>query len=207
MINMPSNSETDNGNIIKIDTNPQENNPKMQSDLQHFILDMSPLKISLYEAFCGWLQTTDTANADFFGCKPKEQKIYWQVNKSSRKLNEIGANYIYNAILGLISPTAQTSNLSQSQIYRLWRGRLNALAIELLNSYLHEGNPYEIKDISTIRGIIATIASFYTITNKAKKGFVLKELAETFVSTFIAKTAPPPEKKGLIETFKGLKGD
>ena len=176
---------------------------KMTPDIQRYLLDTEPLRLIFYQAFCGWVETPDTQNIDMLGAKIQQTRKIYVVEKNARLLNEAGANYLYNSIKPLIDATTASSNLTRGQIYRLWHAKLLTISFSLLDSIMFEGNPYEIKNIERIADIISTLTAFSGITYKAKDGFTMSKLADTFISTFIQRTSGATPQASLLDKIKG----
>ena len=121
-------------------------------------------------------------------------------------MNEAGADYLFNSLIPLIMQTTTTSNLSYKVIYKMWNGRLDAITFALLDSIYLEGNPYELKQ-HRIADVISTLTSLANITMKALEGFTLRQITETFISTYLQKqNIAEKENKGLLDNLKKSMG-
>jgi len=183
-----------------LDINAEEN--KLNADLQRYILDTDALHLAFYQAFCGWRLNTKTEIETFLGNERQTLHKEYEIDKRSRIMNESGADYLYSSTLPLIIQTTTTSNLSYKVIYKMWNGKLDRIAFALLESIYLEGNPYDIKQ-HRIADIISTLASLYATTLKALEGFTLRQITETFISTYLQKQNVNEAKpQGLLDKFK-----
>ncbi len=176
---------------------------KMTADIQRYLLDTEPLRLVFYQAFCGWVEAPDTQDIDILGSKIQQTRKVYIIEKNARLMNEAGASYLYNSVKPLIDATTASSNLSKGQIYRLWHAKLLTISFSLLDSLMFEGNPYEIQNIERIADIISTLTAFSGITYKAKDGFTMSKLADTFISTFIQKASGTAPQPSLLDKVKG----
>jgi len=175
---------------------------KLNDDLQRYILDTDPLHLAFYTAFCGWRLDTKIDTENFLGSERQIVHKEYKIDDKSRIMNESGADYLYSSTLPLIIQTTETSNLSYKVIYKLWNGKIDRIAFALLESIYLEGNPYEIKQ-HRIADVVSVLASLSAITLKALEGFTLKQITETFISTYLQKQNIGEVKtQGLLDKFK-----
>jgi len=183
---------------------------KLSPEFQRFITDSNPLLNAFYAAFSGHRHVTEISYKKGLGGKEKEvTKDKLLIDTSNRVMNEYGASKCFNTIAPLVSPLATTSNLTESQIYYAWHIKTFMLRLALLDSYFLEGNPYQLK-INHLADITTSVKSLYFITSKAKGGFTLHELADSFITQEIRRTGVDSsgKKVGLIEGIQaGFKGN
>jgi len=194
----------DNEANLDIDTQQTEN--KLNADLQRYILDTDALHLAFYQAFCGWQIDAKKVKEEFLGSEREVIKKEYKINQNARIMNESGADYLFNSLLPLIAQTTTTSNLPYKIIYKMWNGRLDAITFALLDSIYLEGNPYELKQ-HRIPDVISTLTSLANITMKALEGFTLRQITETFISTYLQKqNVSETQGKGLLDNLKKSMG-
>jgi len=175
---------------------------KLNEDLQRYILNTDALHLAFYTAFCGWQLDTKADTETFLGSERQIIHKEYKIDQRSRIMNEAGADYLYSSTLPLIIQTTTTSNLSYKIIHKLWTGKLDRITFALLESIYLEKNPYEIKQ-HRIADIISMLSSLYATTLKALEGFTLKQITETFISTYLQKQNVGEAKtQGLLDKFK-----
>jgi len=183
-----------------------EQSNKLNTELQRYILDIDALHLAFYQAFCGWQLDAKKVKEEFLGSEREVIKKEYKINLAARVMNEAGADYLFNSLIPLIMQTTTTSNLSYKVIYKMWNGRLDAITFALLDSIYLEGNPYELKQ-HRIADIISTLTSLANITMKALEGFTLRQITETFISTYLQKqNIAEKENKGLLDNLKKSMG-
>jgi hypothetical protein len=205
-----------NENIFEHDIRPQEAKA-LTSDFQSEITDADYLKLAFYQKFCGWVEYTKVTETSVLGMKQKEFEKQFTVDRFGRTMNEIGGSYLFSSCLPLISRLTTTSNLSDANIYNLWNGKITSIEFVLLDSYYAKPkassgfrqNPYDL-NIERLGDVSAYLATLSAITAKAKGGFTLKELAESFITTNIFSGARQgmmqggmPEKQGWLDRISG----
>jgi len=179
---------------------------KLNAELQRYILDIDALHLSFYQAFCGWQLDAKREKEEFLGSEREVIKKEYKINPNARIMNESGADYLFNSLTPLIMQTTTTSNLSYKIIYKMWNGKLDAITFALLDSIYLENNPYGLKQ-HRIADIISTLTSLANITMKALEGFTLKQITETFISTYLQKqNFAEKENKGLLDNLKKTMG-
>jgi len=192
---MPSNAD---GLNLQADANTN----KLNDDLQRYILDTDALHLAFYTAFCGWQLDTKADIETFLGSERQIIHKEYKIDTRSRVINEAGADYLYSSTLPLIIQTTTTSNLSYKLIYKLWSGKIDRIAFALLESIYLENNPYDIKQ-HRIADIISVLTSLSATTLKALEGFTLKQITETFISTYLQKQNTNESKpQGILDKFK-----
>jgi len=177
---------------------------RLNDDLQRYILDTDTLHLAFYTAFCGWRLDTRTDTETFLGTERQIVHKEYKIDNKSRIMNEAGADYLYSSTLPLIIQTTTTSNLSYKVIFKLWSGKLDRITFALLESIYLENNPYEITQ-HRIADIISLLTSLSATTLKALEGFTLKQITETFISTYLQKQNIGENKQqGLLDKFKNV---
>lgn len=198
--------KTEDSGKIQIDT---ESN-KISTEFQKFITDADYLRLAFYCAFSGWRLTYANETTNILGKKKTKTVQYYTIDDNARIMTEAGSNYVFSAVYPMISQTSSTSTLSQIQIYKLWRTKITSIRYALLDSVYVKGNPYKL-DPSRIHDVTTSVLEMYIITNKAEKGFTLTRLAESFITTVIAKSGNSEIKdqgalQKAIEGFKSVSG-
>jgi len=193
-------------NDANLNIEAEQPNNKLNAELQRYILDTDALHLAFYQAFCGWQLDAKRVKEEFLGSEREVIKKEYKINQNARIMNEAGADYLFNSLIPLIMQTTTTSNLSYKVIYKMWNGRLDAITFALLDSIYLEGNPYELKQ-HRIADIISTLTSLANITMKALEGFTLRQITETFISTYLQKqNIAEKENKGLLDNLKKSMG-
>jgi len=235
----------DNPDRVTVDAESNKLNPEFQK----FITDESPLLMGFYCAWSGYRISTKTSTRKVLGQDIRDVTEKITIDYNSRIMNESGTNHVFNQIKPLINPLVSTSNLTDVQIYKLWKGKTKAIRKDLLKSYFYkypfcqdcmteippieEGaetkyskgkyvdhyhrlqigndkhhvimkakNPYDIK-IDGLATVTTTLIELYTITSKAKDGFTLKKLADSFITSVIQRNgAEMPKKEGILERIQ-----
>ena len=177
------------------------------TEFQKHILDAGSFEEALYLAFCGYRYTMHEVKIKTIDGEKVEIVKTLEVDRNAKIINEAGANYLAKAINPLISHLATTSNLSEKQILREWKGKLTSIIFALEDSYYFEGNPYELK-IERLPDIITTLATAISITSKSKDGFTLKQLTETILTQIRGSYPITPQREeekkgGLLGFLKG----
>lgn len=135
-----------------------------------------------------------------------------RVRVMNRLCNEYCVDYIFNTIYPLITRITQSSNMSELQIYNLWNAKLTTVIDALLDNYFlpifycstcHTNvdeyhstitlsgekfhkvemmiNTFDLK-VDYMNDVVTNIGLYSGITSKARKGFFIRELRETFLT-------------------------
>lgn len=184
--------------------NIETNSANLSPDIQRYFTDPSPMLLYFYSAWCGWVISYESKKNKLFGIEKEKTFQFIAIDKRNRIIDEAGASHAYHAVNPLISSLIQSSNLTERQIFNLWRPTLKILSFDLLDSYYLEGNPYDIK-AGKIPVIMTTLGQLYGVTCKAKNGFQLKQMTETFITSNIIKNGGDLgqlRKEGTIDKIK-----
>lgn len=183
----------------------QHQEKELGQDYQRFISDPEPINKIFKMYICNWQINVDEIETTILGVTSKEQVETWNKTAKNKIGNEDLANETLNAIAPLISQLCTTSKLDVNEIYNQWNMKVIGLLFTIADNYFKEGNTFEFNP-DRLLDYISFIGNFHTFTCKAKDGFTLKELVESF-QTFIAMHSNPlPEKKkGVFDIFRGGK--
>ena len=181
---MPSHEVDNIGSPEPDRVNVEAQGAKIETEFQKYMTDADPITMMFYSALAGYRIIYITKRTYVLGVEQKSVEEKIEIDSDARICNEKGANYVISNVKPLISPLVATSNLDAMEIYNLWKGKVQAVRIGLLNSYFLEDNPYELK-LYRLSEITTMLISLYTITSKAKGGFTLTKLADSFITSVI----------------------
>ena len=179
--------------------------PKIDTEAQKYFTDPDPVSLMFYCALSGYRVVYIPHVTETFGHKKIEMEKTYTIDKVSRVSNEDGANFVMSSVMPLISPLMTTSKLSEKQIYNLWNGKIDDIIQSLLMSYYIDKNPYEI-NINRFASITTMLCELYGITSKAKEGFTLTQLAQSFITSTITRTGNDPTATRATGLMAGIQG-
>jgi hypothetical protein len=193
---MIENENIDNENLEKALELSEAQKEKLEaSDFQKYITDAESLKLIFYFALCGYEIKQKTEIKKILNSEIRELKEYIVKDKEKALCNEACANYLFNNLYPLILQLTTTANLNDKEIYKIYNAKILTLTFSLLDNYYFDNNSFELK-INYLSDIITFLCSFNLITKKAREGFTLNKLTETFISYYVQK--PESEKSGSI---------
>jgi hypothetical protein len=184
---------------LKIDMQPKD----LGSDFQNKITDAESLDLAFKGELCGWRIVSESTKEKTITGKEKivtKQKL--EIDREGRIMNEQGANFVFKSVVPLISALTTTSSFDNADIYNQYRARLKSIKFTLLDSIVLDENPYDIIPYR-VHEIISFLCSCYLITKKGHKGFTLKELAETFITSIMSRTMPElKSQQGFLDKIR-----
>ena len=103
--------------------------------------------------------------------------------KEIRKCNEVCSDMLSSSLMGLVNQSALLSNVSELQIYNMWRGYKHDIRMDLLKNINLRYNYYEIKD-GEINSINAYHTTWMLPAYMAKGASSMKAFTEQVYSVF-----------------------
>lgn len=174
-----------------------------EKNIQYDILNEKLLFDYFLTALAGMEKQTIVEKKQVLGVELQENKEIVIFDKNKAIMNEAGAIFVFNSILPLINKLASTSNINENEAYKLWFWQIFHISnAVLLDAYTQ--NKYEFK-VEYIDYLTAFLCSFYVIGLKARQGFTLSKIADTFINIFkqeqAVKEQNAEKEKGLLASF------
>ena len=185
---------------LNIDMQTKELDPTFQNKMT----DADSLDLAFKGELCGWRIVSEvTTEKTLTGKEKKVTKQKLITDMKGRIMNEAGENYVFKSVFPLISVLATTSSFENRDIYKQYRTRLKSIKYTLLDSILIDGNPYDIIPYR-VHEVTSFLCSCYLITKSGHKGFKLKQLTETFITSVFNRNAPIPQQsqQGFLDKIR-----
>jgi len=171
-------------------------------EYQKYITDTEKLKEIFLISLAGYYVTEKEIVKKIGSVEVRQRKQILEKDESKAFMNENGAYYLYSQLVPLISQLTTTSNLDEKNIFVAYNSKVTTLIFTLLDNYYFHGNTFGLR-IEYLPDIISFLCSFQLISYKAREGFTLKQVSQTFISLFKTEARPTEEKeKGFLGIFK-----
>jgi hypothetical protein len=184
---------------LALEKSLEEKSEKLE--YQKYITDIEKIKDIFLIGLCGYSYEEKEEKIKVLGKEIKQKKLYLVQHKEKAFINEQGAYYLFSQIFPLINQVTTTGKLNEFEIWKSYNAKLTAIIFTLLDNYYFEGNSFELK-IEHLSDIVSFLGLFQNITLKARGGFTLEQIAQTFISVFKSSPQEKEEKKGLFGIFK-----
>jgi len=186
---------------LALEKSTEEKSEKLE--YQKYITDIEKLKDIFLIGLCGYSYEEREEKIKLLGKELTQKKLYLIPHKEKAFINEQGAYYLFSQIFPLINQLTTTGQLNEYEIYKSYNAKLTTIIFSLLDNYYFENNTFELK-VEHLNDIISFLGLFQSITLKARNGFTLKQIAQTFISVFknTPQISEEKEKKGLFDIFK-----
>ena len=175
------------------------------NDFQSDITDTEPLRAAFMCKFAGWVEVRKRTHTTTLGIEEDEVARSYRISKATRYMNDDGASMLYHDCLPLCSRLTTSGTLDSIQIFLMWNGKITACTFSLLDNFYRENNTYEIR-IEKLNDIVSWLACLSAITSKAKGGFTLREIAESFQTTTVFNNRGQEQQQkseGIVERLTG----
>ena len=179
--------------------------PKMDTEFQKFMSDPDPFRLIFLGSFAGVRIVYKVTISNVLGKEIKTTESEVKIDDTARIMNETGADYLASKAMFLINPQATMSNVNDIQIYNAIRGTTRALRHDLFVCYYCKNNPYNM-DVQRIASVTTSFTTLCLSLSKAKDGFALKQLSQSFITTEIRRSGGVEQQRqtGLVDRITNV---